>query len=258
MGDIQLLIADSQPLTLSGLRTAVADQADIEVLAECQNPDRLMDAVRKHTPDVLLVSTDFLEEKLDALERLAMEVDETRVIVLTDRKDPDFLEEALRCGARGVIQREWPIHQIPVAIRKVTSGGFWLERTVADRVLQNILNGHPAENAEARKIASLTQREREVIGLICQGLRNKNIAGALHISDATVSHHLTSIYRKLEVDDRTSLVIYSAKHSMVKFDGGEPCSRRPHFLDPSTPAAREGQWKRPARRPGPSACCPAD
>ncbi len=217
MGDIQLVIADNQPLTLSGLRTAVADQADIEVLAECLNPDRLMDAVRKHSPDVLLVSTDFLDEKLDALERLVTEIDETRVIVLTDRKDPSFLEEALRCGAKGVIQREWPIHRIPVAIRKVTNGGFWLERSVAERVLQNILNGHPAENPEARKIAALTQREREVIGLICQGFKNKKIAGTLHISEATVSHHLTAIYRKLEVDDRISLVIYSAKQSLVTF-----------------------------------------
>jgi len=116
-----------------------------------------------------------------------------------------------------VIQREWPIQQIPVAIRKVTNGGFWVERTVAERVLENILNGHPVENPETRKIASITQREREVITLICQGFRNKKIAGTLHISEATVSHHLTSIYRKLEVDDRIALVIYSAKQSLVTF-----------------------------------------
>jgi len=217
MTEIQLLIADNQPLTLSGLRTAVAGQSDIEVLAECASPDRLMDAVRKHSPDVLLVSTDFFEEKLDALERLVMEIEETRVVLLTNRKDPSFLEEALRCGAKGVIQREWPIQQIPVAIRKVTNGGFWVERTVAERVLENILNGHPVENPETRKIASITQREREVITLICQGFRNKKIAGTLHISEATVSHHLTSIYRKLEVDERIALVIYSAKQSLVTF-----------------------------------------
>lgn len=217
MGDIQVVIADNQPLTLSGLRSAVADHDDIQVLAECQDRERLTDTVRKHSPDILLVSTDILREELDALERLVAEIDETRVIVLTSRKDPDFLENALRCGAKGVIQREWPVQRVPVAIRKVIKGGVWLERTVAERVLENLLNARETEDPEAKKIASITPREREVIRLICQGSKNKTISDTLHISEATVSHHLTSIYRKLEVDDRTSLVIYSAKHNLATF-----------------------------------------
>ena len=72
MGDIQVVIADNQPLTLSGLRSAVADHADIQVLAECQNRDKLLEAVRKHAPDVLLVSTDILQEELDELEHLVL------------------------------------------------------------------------------------------------------------------------------------------------------------------------------------------
>jgi DNA-binding NarL/FixJ family response regulator len=88
----------------------------------------------------LLVSTDIFKEKLDDLERLVTETEETRVIVLTSRKDPDFLEGALRCGARGVIQRDWPIHQIPVAIRKATSGGVWLEWSTEERALENLIS----------------------------------------------------------------------------------------------------------------------
>lgn len=217
MGDIQVVIADNQPLALSGLRSAMADHTDIQVLAECQSRERLMDIVRRHAPDVLLVSTDILQEELDALERLVTEVDDTRVIVLTNIKDPDFLESALRCGAKGVIQREWPVQQIPAAIRKVIRGGVWLAPRVAEKVLERLLSAREAEDPEARKIASLTPREREVVSLICQGNRNKMISEILHISEATVSHHVTSIFRKLEVDDRTSLVIYSAKNSLVTF-----------------------------------------
>jgi len=217
MGDIQVVIADNQPLTLSGLRSAVADHADIQVLAECLNRDRLIEAVRKYSPDVLLVSTDILQEELDALEQLVTEIDETRVIILTSRKDLDFLEGALRCGAKGVIQRERPIQQIPVAIRKVTNGGVWIERMVAELVLENLLSTRNSVDREERKIACLTPREHEVIDLICQGFKNKSISGKLHISEATVTHHLTSIYRKLEVGDRTSLVIYSAKRNLVTF-----------------------------------------
>jgi DNA-binding NarL/FixJ family response regulator len=217
MNDIQVVLADNQPLTLSGLRSAVADHADIQVMAECQSRERLMDAVRDHTPDVVLVSTEILQEELGVLERLVSEVESTRVIVLTNRKDPDFLEGALRCGAKGIFQREWPIHQIPVAIRKVTSGGVWLEQAAAEKVLEDLLSRRKTPDPDERKMANLTAREREVIGLICEGLRNKEIAQRLHISGATVSHHLTSIFRKLEVDDRTSLVIYSAKHGLATF-----------------------------------------
>jgi two-component system, NarL family, nitrate/nitrite response regulator NarL len=217
MPDIDVVIADNQPLSLSGMRSAVADQADIRVLAECENQENLFDAVRDHAPDVLLVSTEILSEELDRLEQLVTKVDETRVIVVTSRKDPGFLEEALRCGAKGVIQREWPVQQIPMAIRKVTNGGVWLEQTVAEQVLEQVLSRRKAPEREELQVAALTPREREVIELVCQGLRNKEITDRLHISLATVSHHLTSVYRKLEVTDRTSLVVYAAKNRLVSF-----------------------------------------
>ena len=105
-----------------------------------------------------------------------------------------------------------------MAIRKVTNGGMWLEQSAAERVLEQALSRRMAPDTEELKIASLTPREREVIDLICQGLRNKEIGQRLNISLPTVSHHLTSIFRKLEVGDRTALVVYSAKRRLVTFD----------------------------------------
>lgn len=217
MADIDIVIADNQPLSLSGLRSVVAGQSDIRILAECQNTDRLVDAVRRHCPDVLLVSTEMLREELGVLEQLVSEFDETRVIVLTSRTDPGFMEGALRCGAKGVLQREWPVQQIPLAIRKVTNGGVWLEQGAAERVLERALMRQRNPDVDEVRVASLTPREREVIELVCEGLRNKEITDRLHISLATVSHHLTSIFRKLDVSDRTSLVIYAAKRRLVTF-----------------------------------------
>lgn len=215
-GDIQVLFADNQPLILSGLKSAVADHSDIQVLAECANRDRLLDTVRSHSPHVLLVSAEFLEEDLEILERLVTENEETRVILLTSRKDPEFLEEALRCGARGIFQRERPVRYVPMAIRKVMNGGFWFEQTLAERMLGELVSKrNKAPDPDERKIAAITAREREVIALVCQGLRNKEISDRLFISDATVSHHLTSIFRKLEVGDRMSLVIYAVKKCIV-------------------------------------------
>jgi DNA-binding NarL/FixJ family response regulator len=215
MAGIDVVIADNQPLSLHGMRSAVADQADIRILAECETSDHLLDAIRDHAPDVVLVSAEILSEELSVLEELVTELDETRVIVVTSRKDPGFLEAALRCGAKGVFQREWPVQQIPLAIRKVTNGGVWLEQGAAERVLEQVLSKRQAPDAEEMRIASLTPREHEVILLVCKGLRNKEISDQLHISTATVSHHLTSIYSKLQVSDRTSLVIFAVKRRLV-------------------------------------------
>jgi two-component system, NarL family, response regulator DegU len=216
MSDIQVVFADNHPLTLSGLRSAVANHADIRILAECVDRDRVIDAVRGHSPDVLLLSDELLQEEFEMLQKLVTEQQETRVILLTGRRDPDFLEEALRRGARGVFQRERPTHCIPRAIRKVIQGGLWFEQAVAEQMLDDLLRKpKKVQDPDEHRIASITAREQDVIELICQGLRNKEISDRLHISEATVSHHLTSIFRKLEVEDRISLVIYAVKKRLV-------------------------------------------
>jgi two-component system nitrate/nitrite response regulator NarL len=127
MRDISLMIADDQPLSLVGLRSAVADQADIRIVAECQNPQRLAKAVRFH-PDVLLVNSDILRDELGALRQLVSQSKKTRVILMTSHKDREFLDSAFQCGAKGVIHTDCPVNEIPAAIRKVTGGGVWLEQ----------------------------------------------------------------------------------------------------------------------------------
>lgn len=131
MADIEVVIADDQPLSLIGMRSAVADQDDMRILAECQDPQCLIEAFRSHPPDVLLVNTEILHDEFGALKQLVEQVKKTRVIVVTNHKDRGFLDGALRCGARGVINTECPVEEIPTAIRKVTSGGVWLERAAA-------------------------------------------------------------------------------------------------------------------------------
>ena len=124
-------------------------------------------------------------------------------------------KNTLRRGAKGVLQRKWPVPQIPMEIKKVTNGGEWLEQSAAERDPERVPSKRTVPDADKRRIASLTPRERDVIESICLGLRNKEISNRLHISMATVSHHLTSIYSKLGVSDRTSLVIYAARQRLV-------------------------------------------
>jgi DNA-binding NarL/FixJ family response regulator len=216
MSDIQVVFADNHPLILSGLRSAVADHSDISIVAECLDRERALNAVRNHFPDVLLLSADLLHGNLDALQQLVADMQETHVILLTSRHDPEFLGEALRSGVRGVFQCNKPVHFIPQAIRKVTNGGLWFELAHAEHVLDRLVRRrNETQDPEDHKIAAVTAREREVIGLICKGLRNREISERLHISEVTVSHHLTSIFRKLEVSDRISLILYSVRNRVV-------------------------------------------
>jgi two-component system, NarL family, nitrate/nitrite response regulator NarL len=216
MSDIQVVFADNHPLILSGLRSAVADHSDISIVAECLDRERALNAVRNHFPDVLLLSAELLQGNLDALQQLVADMQETHVILLTSRHDPEFLGEALRSGARGVFQCNKPVHFIPQAIRKVTNGGLWFERAHAEHVLDRLVSRrNETQDPEDHKIAAVTAREREVIGLICKGLKNREISEQLHISEVTVSHHLTSIFRKLEVSDRISLILYSVRNRVV-------------------------------------------
>ena len=131
MANIDVVIADEQPLSLIGMRSAVADQSDIRIVAECENPRCLAEVVRRHPPNVLLVSGELLRDEFGALKQLVSQIKKTHVIVVTSHKDRGFLDGALRCGANGVIHTECPIEEIPAAIRKVTSGGVWLERAAA-------------------------------------------------------------------------------------------------------------------------------
>lgn len=131
MAAIGVVLADDQPLSLIGMRSAIAKQRGIRILAECTSPECLAKAVRKQPPDVLLINAAILRDEFGALKTLVAQNEKTSVIVVTSHKEPEFVHGALRCGARGVIQTDCPMDQIPNAIRKVTHGGVWREKFAA-------------------------------------------------------------------------------------------------------------------------------
>jgi DNA-binding NarL/FixJ family response regulator len=137
------------------------------------------------------------------------------VLILTGARDAETHERAVLAGARGVVQKEAPAEMILKAIKKVYEGEIWLDRATTARVFTKLLDhSHSQISPEATKIASLTSREREIIGvMINQGhSTNKQIAAHLNMSEHTLRNHLSSIYSKLEVENRLELVMYAVKH----------------------------------------------
>jgi DNA-binding NarL/FixJ family response regulator len=123
----------------------------------------------------------------------------------------------VRLGALGVVRKDQAASVLLKAIERVHAGEAWLDRTMVARVLSDLARpAEPPSNPEAAAIASLTDRECQVIQLICEGLQNKLIADRLAISEATVRHHLTSIFSKLRLNSRLELVIYAYQHDLAR------------------------------------------
>jgi len=170
-------------------------------------------------PEVIVLDLDLGgENAVESIPTLLRTAPDTRILVLTGVRDPEVHRQAIRQGAVGLVVKEKAVETLLEAITKVWAGEVWLEPTMIARVLGDLTRppSSPQVSAEATNIAKLTEREREVITLVGEGLRNKHIAARLYISEATVRHHLTAIFAKLGLADRFELAIYAYQHGLAQ------------------------------------------
>jgi DNA-binding NarL/FixJ family response regulator len=195
-------------------------QPGLTVVGEVSHPkDALAIALREH-PDVILLDLDLGDANgLDMLPQLREAAPEAHVLVLTGVRDVEMHRRAVRLGAVGIVRKERAAEILLEAIAKVHAGEVWLDSQLLASVLGKA--ARPQTNRprdpEELKIKTLTARERELIEVLGKGLKNQEIADCLCISEATVRHHLTSIYAKLNVGDRLELAIYAYRHGLVSF-----------------------------------------
>jgi NarL family two-component system response regulator LiaR len=205
---IRVLIADDHAVVRQGLRTFLALQEDIEVVAEAADGEEAVAAARRLAPDVALM--DLVMPRLDGVQatrRVRAESPTTRVLVLTSFVDDDKLLPAVRAGAAGYLLKDVQPAELVRAIRTVHAGEALLHPAVTARVLAEIARPDPD--------GDLTAREREVLGLLAHGLANKAIAQRLGISDKTVKVHVSAILAKLGLSDRTQAALHAQRTGMV-------------------------------------------
>jgi len=197
---VRLIESDSPNMTVMGTASDIAEALAI---------------LEREQPDVILLDIDLHgENSLDSMP-LLRNATTAMVLILTGMRDSDTHERAVMAGARGVVQKEVPAEMILKAIRKVYEGEIWLDRLTTGRIFSKLLDqSNNQVSPEAAKIASLTSREREIIDVMTkQGhSTNKQIAIHLNMSEHTLRNHLSSIYSKLEVENRLELVMYAVKH----------------------------------------------
>jgi DNA-binding NarL/FixJ family response regulator len=216
---IRLLLVDHYVIVRTGLRLLLERETGFTVVGEASQRAEALAAAADIAPDIVLLDLDLGGASgLDLISDLQAATPQARVLVLTGVRDPECLDRAVRLGARGVVRKDEEREVLVQAIAKVHAGEVWLDPASPRPVLRAITQLHTdqAIDPEAAKIALLTEREHEVIGLICEGLQNRHIGQRLSITETTVRHHLTSIFDKLGVTDRLALMIYSYKHGLAK------------------------------------------
>jgi two-component system nitrate/nitrite response regulator NarL len=216
---IRTLIVDDHTLFRHAIRHLLGEEPGIDIVAEVGSIDDALACAEQHAIDIMLLDIDLQgANALDRLPELQHRMPAARIIVLTGSREEELHQRAFRMGVLGLVQKSEPADTLIQAIKTVANGEAWLDRAMMARLLTGGFNepGRPPINPEAAKIASLTDREREVIQLICEGLPNQATSARLSISEATVRHHLSSIFEKLGVSSRLELVVYAYRHELAK------------------------------------------
>lgn len=207
-----LFVIDDHPVLREGIRMLVQASGDVRVVGSSASASGALEPLGRLAPDVVLLDLDLGEEDgLAWLPRLSAAAPGARVLILTALRDRARDEEALRAGARGLVLKDAPPDVLLQAIRSVAVGALWFDPRVLAASKETPPGGAPGEAS-----VGLTQREREIVALVGEGLRNEGVAERLGISEKTVRNHLTAIFDKLGVDGRLELVVYAFQHGLTR------------------------------------------
>jgi DNA-binding NarL/FixJ family response regulator len=224
---IRIVVADDHPIFRDGLCRLLALEEDFEVVAQASDGRQVLEILQQLEPDILLLDLKMPGlDGLATLQRLQAARNKTRVIVLTASDDKNEFVQAMKLGTSGIVLKQTATELLIKSIRKVHAGEIWLDsHTTAAVIRQFVANEEapapppppppPAPSAgRERERSPLSQREREIVALVAQGFKNKEMAEKMFISEQTVKNHLHNIFDKLGVSDRLELALYAIHNNL--------------------------------------------
>lgn len=218
---IRIMLVDDHRSVLWGLERLIeGEKSRMEIVGKATTCTEAVELAAKLSPDVILLDLDLGGESAISVLPTLVTKTRARVLVLTGVRDPSMHDNAVLAGARGIVEKEDTAETILKAIEKVHAGEMWLDRVATGRIFVELSRKGTSreEDADQRKIAALTERERQIVMALVDdaGASAKAIAARLHISEHTLRNHLTSIYEKLGVTNRLELFVYASKHGLKK------------------------------------------
>lgn len=211
---IRILVADDHAIFRDGLRKLLEVTDEVQIIGEASNGVECTKMLAKLKPDILLLDLRMPEKDgLGVLEEINFDTLPTRVIVLTAAEDDRDVVRAMRLGARGVVLKQSASDLLLKSIRKVNDGEIWLDNRMTAEVIDAFKKS--SESGQRREKPLLSDREKEIVQLVAQGFRNREIGEKLFISEQTVKNHLHNIFDKLGVSDRLELALYAIHHRLI-------------------------------------------
>ncbi len=213
MDKIRVLVADDHALMRQGLKQLLELEEDIQVIGGAVDGQDVIDKVQDLEPDLVLLDINMPKiNGIQALKQLKEMGLSTKVIMLTIHDQREYLLETVNLGADGYVLKDADSNSLVQAIRSVVSGTSYIHPTLATELVRAYKKG--PEDDQMTKKDNLTRREFEVLLLIADGNNNKEIAEKLFISEKTVKNHVSNIFKKIHVNDRTQAAIYAIRNNM--------------------------------------------
>ena len=218
MSSIRIVLVDDQELVRTGFRMVLDAQQDMTVVGEAADGHAAVEFARTHSADVMVM--DARMPRMDgvaATRQIRQAGDRPRVLMLTTFDLDEYAFAALKAGASGFLLKDVPPEELLFAIRAVHSGDAVVAPSTTRRLIDRVAPMLPADDGQAPpELAGLTEREREVLILVAQGLSNAELAGRLFVSEATVKTHVGRILAKLGLRDRVQAVVYAYENGLVR------------------------------------------
>jgi two-component system, NarL family, nitrate/nitrite response regulator NarL len=212
--EIRILVADDHLIFREGLRKLLDSEDGLTIVGEAANGNDCVKLIAKLKPDILLLDLRMPDKDgLAVLEEVNFDSLPTRVIVLTAAEDDRDVVRAMRLGARGIVLKQSASDLLVKSIYKVFGGEIWLDNHMTAEVMKAFTKS--ADSGPRREKPLLSDREKEIVQLVAQGYRNKEIGEKLFISEQTVKNHLHNIFDKLGVSDRLELALYAIHHRLI-------------------------------------------
>lgn len=216
---IRILLVGDYSIFRVALRMLIESEKNLKVIGEVADLQETADLIAKEKPDLILVDLpERSDVNIDSYSLLNQSAEKPPILMLASFDDVDVYQKCLRLGINGLVLKEKNADVLFKAIEKVCSGEFWFDRAIMGQTIKLLIDEREFlhENPKVSVNSILTEREKQVVELVCKGLKNKVIAEKLFITETTVRHHLTSIFNKFEITSRLELVLYAFKNNLVK------------------------------------------
>lgn len=208
----KVMIADDHSLVREGIKQLLEFDGSIEVISEAANGVECLEKLEKELPEVLLLDINMPEKNgLEVLEEIKRRSYDVRVLILTVHNELEYLIKAVDIGVDGYILKESESAELKRAIQTVVSGENYIQASLIPALNNRLAN----RDIDKDKIESLTSREMEVLVRVANGMINKEIATSLNISERTVKNHVSNIFKKIDVSDRTQAAVFAIRNNIV-------------------------------------------